>query len=65
MNAVERAYQLAQTGSCKSIRDIAISLKLEGHSSVDAHLQGPSIRKSLTKLLTESAATRSGAVELA
>jgi hypothetical protein len=65
MNVIERAYQLAQGGSCKSVRDIATSLKLEGYSSVDAHLQGPSIRKSLTKLLAESAAARAEAVELA
>lgn len=65
MNIIKRAYELAEGGSCRTVRDIAIVLKQEGYASVDAHLQGPSIRKSLTKLLAASAAARAEAVELA
>jgi hypothetical protein len=46
---VERAFQLA--ASCSSIEEIRAKLRREGYSSVDAYLQGPSIRAELKKLL--------------
>ena len=46
---VERAFQLA--GECATVEEIRARLRAEGHSNVDAHLQGGAIRQQLTKLL--------------
>lgn len=48
-DTVERAFQLAK--ECRSIEEIRVRLRREGYSNVDGHLQGPSIRRDLTKLL--------------
>jgi hypothetical protein len=44
---VERAFQLARSGQCNNVAEIAATLKRERHEAVDAHLAGPSIRQSL------------------
>jgi len=44
---VERAFDLAETGSCETVNDIRSQLKREQHESVDAHLAGSSIQKQL------------------
>lgn len=44
---VERAFQLARSGDCMSVDDIRKRLMKEGHTSVDSHLTGPSLRKQL------------------
>ena len=49
VGTVERAFQLAP--ECSSIDELRAKLRKEGCSSVDTHLQGPSIRKDLSKLL--------------
>jgi hypothetical protein len=46
---VQRAFQLAP--ECSTIDEIRAKLKREGHSNIEAHLQGASIRKDLAKLL--------------
>ena len=51
MTIIERAYELAQNGPCRSVGDIAATLKREQFSSVDAHLQGRMIKKSLNSML--------------
>lgn len=47
---VERAFDLARLGGCRTLPDIAAILKGEHHDSVDAHLAGPSIRRDLRRL---------------
>jgi hypothetical protein len=47
---VERAFELARSGDCRSLPDIVAALKRERHESVEAHLAGPSIRKDLKRL---------------
>ncbi len=47
---VERAFELARTGRCRTLPDIVALLKRERHDAVEAHLAGPSIRKDLKRL---------------
>ncbi|HEX8571669.1 MAG TPA: hypothetical protein VF759_02830 [Allosphingosinicella sp.] len=47
---VERAFELARSGSCDNLSAIAAALKGERHEAVDAHLAGPSIRKDLKRI---------------
>jgi hypothetical protein len=53
MGTVERALQLAP--ECQTIEEIRTKLNEEGHSSIDAHLQG-SLRRDLKRLLKHPAA---------
>lgn len=48
---VERAFELAP--QCTSIDELRSKLLREGHTQVDAHLQG-SLRRDLVKLLRSS-----------
>jgi hypothetical protein len=47
---LERAFELARSGTFDNVPAIAAALKGERHESVDAHLAGPSIRKDLRRL---------------
>ena len=49
ITALERAFQLAGSGSCKSISDIKRRLKAEGYAS--AQVDGPALRKQLRSLM--------------
>jgi hypothetical protein len=51
---VERAFELARTGSHREIADIVATLKRERHDAVEAHLAGPSIRRELRRVLEAS-----------
>jgi tRNA G26 N,N-dimethylase Trm1 len=48
-NIIERAFQLAPDSN--SIDEIRKALRREGYSSVDAHLEGASIKADLKKRL--------------
>ncbi|PXA85817.1 hypothetical protein DMC47_36515 [Nostoc sp. 3335mG] len=62
---IERAYQLARMGTCRTIDDIVRQLSAERYDSPQAHLAGKSLRlelRSLIKARKELAAeTQSGA----
>lgn len=45
---IERAFDIARSGSCETIGEIRIQLAREGHFFSNAHLEGPAIRKQLT-----------------
>jgi tRNA G26 N,N-dimethylase Trm1 len=51
---LERAYELARSGTITDLQDISRKLKAEGFEAVDAHLAGPSLRADLRKI-TQSA----------
>jgi hypothetical protein len=51
LGTVERAYQLAKAGSCRSVDDIVRQLNAERHESPQAHLAGKSLRLELRRLL--------------
>ncbi len=47
---IERAYELAESGRFKDVRDIERHLKSEGYSGFYADLAGPALRKALRNL---------------
>jgi CheY-like chemotaxis protein len=55
-NTVARAFELAKSGSCRTVDDIRQQLKREGYANCAAHLSGASIRKQLLALLNQSQA---------
>jgi len=57
-STVERAYQLAASGQCRTIEEIAKRLKAEKMDSVEAHLGGTGIRKDLRQICAQSRAKR-------
>jgi len=57
-STIERAFELARSGSCRSIDEIARRLKQEQLDNVDAHLGGASIRKDLRQACAESRSLR-------
>ena len=54
-SAVERAFELAGSGSCLTIRDVAYKLHAENYDI--SHLEGPALKKQLQTLI--DAATKS------
>ncbi len=46
---IERAFELARSGSCRSVAEVAARLKRENYEAVDAHLAGPSLRRDLKR----------------
>ena len=55
LSTVERAYELARSGTCRSIDDIHRALTAERYESVQAHLAGPSIKRDLLALCRKAA----------
>ena len=51
---LERAFELARSGSCASVNDIRQKLKAERFDQVDAHLAGPAISRQLRALCLEA-----------
>lgn len=60
ISIIERAFQLAAAGEFRNIAELNGRLKKEGYNArdVDAHLRGPAIRQSLSKLFKASAKDR-------
>ena len=52
MGTVERAFELAP--DCRTMDELRAKLVREGHTNIDAHLQG-SLRRDLKRLLKTSA----------
>jgi len=52
LTTIERAFTLAETGSCRTVADIRAQLKKEQRDSVDAHLAGSVIQRQLKERLT-------------
>jgi hypothetical protein len=61
LTTLERAFELARAGSCRTIEEIAARLKLENQEAVDAHLFGSSIRKDLRQACAEGRIARGAA----
>lgn len=51
---LERAFALARSGEFATVNEIRTKLKAERHDQVEAHLAGPSIKRQLARLCTES-----------
>jgi hypothetical protein len=55
---IERAFELARSGSCRTVDEIVRRLKQEQMDKVDAHLGGASIRKELRQACAQSRTQR-------
>lgn len=53
-STLERAFELARSGECRSLLEIRQRLKAERHHLVEEHLTGHSIRRELSKLCAEA-----------
>jgi hypothetical protein len=51
VGTIERAFQLAKSGTCHDIGDIRLQLEKEGYPGVPQHLSGPLIKKQLSALM--------------
>jgi hypothetical protein len=49
---LERAYELARSGSCRTVGEIKTRLQQEGHERVQDRLYGGSLTSALRKLCT-------------
>lgn len=47
---IERAYELAKSGDCRTVGDIKSKLQAEGHERVQDRLYGGSLTSALRKL---------------
>ena len=54
---VERAFQIARTGTCRSVNDLRRALRLERYAGIEQTFQGKSIRDELRAVM---AAARRG-----
>jgi len=50
-NTIERAYQIAKSGSCRTVEQIIYQLNREHFEGAVAHLTGAGIRKTLKDLM--------------
>ena len=53
---MERAFEIAQDGSCANFQGLKMALANEGFTNVDVELFGPSLRTQLSALIRESRA---------
>jgi hypothetical protein len=57
---VERAFELAKGGKCRTMTDIRRQLNVEQFSSVEAHLSWPTVRRQLCELMQASLPNSNG-----
>ncbi len=50
LTALERAYQLARSGACRTVTDVRQTLVVEGYERVQDALYGPALVSDLRKL---------------
>lgn len=53
-NPMERAFQMARSGSCANVQEIRDRLRKEGFSGVESHLSGIGVRRQLRALIKAS-----------
>jgi hypothetical protein len=51
---LERAYQIARSGTCRSITELKTKLAAEGYSAVNSQLYGKQLNDDLRRLCRES-----------
>ena len=51
LSIIERAYEIAASGNCKSVEKIESTLSKEGYASAHMHCRSPSLRKDLLALI--------------
>jgi hypothetical protein len=50
---LERAYELAQSGTCRTVGEIKLALSNEGYDRIQDSLYGPTLTSALRKLCQE------------
>lgn len=50
-NIIERAFQLARGGHCRTLQDIRRQLKAERFDGVESHLAGITLKRQLIQVL--------------
>jgi len=53
-SAIERAFDLAKSGQCRSVSEIIRRLPAEDRPAVEAHLAEPNARRQLILLCSEA-----------
>ncbi|WGM32793.1 hypothetical protein [Brevundimonas sp. NIBR11] len=61
---LERAYELARSGQCRTVGDIKSKLQQEGHERVQDRLYGGSLTSALRKLCVEHYVAPEGVEEV-
>lgn len=51
---VERAYELAKSGSCRTVQDVERQLQKEQYNNVHSHLQSTVLKKQLKALMLQT-----------
>ena len=50
---IERAYELARSGECRTLSDVKQRLSADGHDRIQEHLYGSTVSSALRKLCQE------------
>jgi len=58
VSVVERAFELAESGTCHNMQELGVRLRAEGYSQVAEHLQGLSLRRQLKSVMVEARRSR-------
>jgi hypothetical protein len=53
-SAIERAFDLARSGQCRSVSEIIRRLPLQDRQTVEAHLDKPAARRELILLCSDA-----------
>jgi hypothetical protein len=53
-SAIDRAFDLAKSGQCRSVSEIIRRLPIEDRQTVEAHLAEPSARRQLILLCSDA-----------
>lgn len=61
-SVLERAFELARSGECRSMVEVKQRLRSERYQGIDENLQGPSIRRQFSKLFAEAKLARVNAL---
>lgn len=54
LTTIERAFELADEGVCRTVADIRTQLKREQHDAVDAHMAGSEVQRQLKKRMSSA-----------
>lgn len=65
LTTIERAYELAKSGACRTVGDIKARLQAEGYEGVKDRLYGASMTGALRKLCAENYVAPDGEDEAA
>ena len=65
LTTLERAYELAGSGTCRTVGDVKAKLQAEGYERVQDRLYGGSVTSALRKLCVAHYVAREGGEDVA